>query len=94
MSNLLKTEKRIYRNMENSLTQKPLTSLHEAVPAAPNQPYETLTFHSHRIIIAKQTKVYKAIMALEGLFLVTASMFMMSLSGATVVYAYTMLASN
>lgn len=92
MSTMIRTEKRILNNMESSLT-KPRTTLHEAVPAAPNEPYETLTFHSHRIIIQRQTPVYKAIVALEGVFLIAASIFMISLSAATVVYAYTMLVS-
>lgn len=90
METTLRSEKRIYRNLE---TARPLTALHEAVPAMPNEPYHTITLHSHRIIIERQTPVYKAIAALEGLFLVASSLLMISLSGATVVYAYTMLTS-
>lgn len=87
-------QKRVERKLEKAMPTQPITALHKAVPVSSvttDDNYHTITLHSHKIIIERQSPLYRAIAALEGLLLVASSLFLISLSGLTIVYAYTML---
>lgn len=73
--------------------QEPITALYEAVPAVPDNDYHIFTIHTHKILIQKQTRFYKTLAMFEGVFFMAASLLMITLSAATVVYAHTMLYS-
>ena len=73
-----------------STDTRPVTKLHEAVPVTMAEETTIITLHSHRIIIERQDNLYKTLAVLEGVLLVASSLFMISLSAASIIFAMSM----
>jgi hypothetical protein len=77
-------------NNASSSPSRPVTKLHEAVPVTTAEETAVITLHSHRIIIERQDNLYKTLAVLEGVLLVASSLFMISLSAASIIFALSM----
>ena len=73
------------------VTERKITQLGNAIPAVAYDDETHIVIHSHKIIIQRQTGIYKTFAVLEGVFLITSSLFMISLSGLSIVFALAVL---
>lgn len=71
----------------------PVSALYQSVPvsASINEQGTIITIHTHKIIVEREGKFGQFIAVLESVTLIAATMALVSISGASVVFAATML---
>ncbi len=88
----LTTKDKVRASLKESMPTSPLTALYESVPVSSttNNP-AIITIHTHKIIVAREGKFYRFLSVLESITLVAASLSLISLSGASIVFALSMM---
>lgn len=71
-----------------SLTQ---SSMRHAVPAKANR--TVITLHSHQIVIERQDGLYRTFSIVENILLIASSIFLISISAASVLFALSAIGS-
>lgn len=96
-ANLKKTLNEYFTKIgdETLPTGSPVSKLGEAVLVKDcNAETTVITLHSHKIIVERTDKLYRTLAVLEGVLLITSSMFMISISVVSIIFALSMLNTN